>query len=104
MEELCLENNSWEEDLEVLGEFTFAKRLLKTLATLVRYSGQNKGRLATSLHSGDILLQFGLHTASGPWITRAHSVRVERCLETMICDQWFRKLGKEEFEKCDRNS
>lgn len=34
MEELHLEKNSWEEDLGVLGEFTLAKRLPKTLATL----------------------------------------------------------------------
>lgn len=55
LEELCLENNSWEEDLEVLGEFTFVKRFLKTLATSVRYSGQNKGGLVTPPHGGDIL-------------------------------------------------
>lgn len=37
LEELYLEKNSWEEDLGVSGEFIFAKRLRKTLATLMRY-------------------------------------------------------------------
>lgn len=103
MEELYLEN-SWEEDLGVLGEFTFAKRLQKTLATFVRYSVQNKGGLVTPQRSGDSLLRLGLPTIGRPLITRADLVRVERGLETMICDQWLGQLGKEYFEKCDRNS
>ena len=56
MEKLYLEKNSWEEDLGVLGESTFARRLRMTLATLMRYGVQNKGGLVRPWHSGDGLL------------------------------------------------
>lgn len=48
VEELCLQKNSWEEDLGVWGECTSAKRLPKVLATLAEIQRTEQRRPLTS--------------------------------------------------------